>query len=572
MDKLKPFIRNHFWILAGLVVPLVLYGYYSANGALKAATEEREKTLTEVKNGVSSGREPNEDYIRKLEHINTFLEASVQDATVDLWRKQQERMTWPQAVASRIPSEFMADFDQQVPFIYKGLYPELIRRLQKRAQPVEPVAQNMAGGAAGMGPMDITGRPAALKAPIKTVNQKLVLAGMVPHARFGQFGITSKEMWDAQIDIWLTEILIDAIVKMNADKESISEAVIRQIDVIELMGGDGQRVTKDSGSSDPMMGGMGGMDPAGMGMSGMGGGTQAPTTVVFSPEEEFGRAIDAASGDAGMGMGMMDPAGMPGGGPTVNAAKRYIAETEESPFLERGFYLSVIILQTKIPDFIVTLANSDWPVQVRRFQVGVNPYRVDQPGMNPGMMPGMGMGMEGNFSMGPSRSRPSRSGGMGGGMPGMSGMESGRGDLTNIYGGNLPEFAGAALNHPDLVQLEVCGVITLYKQPKEALAAIEARKQAEAQAAGAVPAVPASVAGQDGIAPETAPADGVPAASPAAMTPGAAPTEADLKPVVPESATAPPAAVNPAPAAPAPTSTPEPAAAAPTPAATPPAQ
>src|SRR5690606_30600093 len=134
MDKLKPLLRNHFWILAGLVVPLILYGYYSANGSLKAATAEREKTLTEVKNGVSSGNEPNEDYIKKLEHINTFLEASVQDAIVDLWRKQQERMTWPQAVAARIPEEFLADFDQQVPFIYKGLYPQLIRRLQKRAQ------------------------------------------------------------------------------------------------------------------------------------------------------------------------------------------------------------------------------------------------------------------------------------------------------------------------------------------------------------------------------------------------------------------------------------------------------
>src|SRR5690606_32163531 len=108
----------------------------------------------------------------------------------------------------------------------------------------------------------------------------------------------------------------------------------------------------------------------------------------------------------------------PGGASAAAPPKRYTAETEEAPFLERGFYLSVIIMQTKIPDFIVTLANSDWPVQVRRFQVGVNPYRVDQSttsqGFGAGM--GMGMGMEGGFPMAPSRGRL---GGMGmGGMRG----------------------------------------------------------------------------------------------------------------------------------------------------------
>jgi len=546
MDKLKPIIRNHFWILAGLVVPLVLYGYYSANGALKAATEDRVKALDTAKNGVSSGHEPNNDYITKLEHINTFLDASVQDAIVDLWRKQQERMTWPQAVAAKIPDEFMGEFDQQVPFIYKGLYPELIRRLQRRAQPVEPLVQDSGASA----PMDLSGRTTAPRPPVKTVDQKLILAAMVPHAQFGQFAITFQEMWDAQIDIWLTEILIDAIVKVNADKESISDAIIRRIDAIELMGGTGVPLTKDSAAPGGDMSGMDG----GFGSSQSGVGTAvAPSTIVFSPEEEFGPAIEGAGAEGG---GMMSESS--GGGMAVVPPKRYIGETEEAPYLERGFYLSVIIQQSKIADFIVTLANSDWPVQVRRFQVGANPYQMENTSITSG--PGNSGIMGGNFesrmsqpALGRGASNRPR-GGIGGSggrreQFGMGGSNT-RIGLQNYYGENVPDFAIAALNNPDLVQLELCGIITMYKQPKEALAAVEARKQQEAAAAGEV-ANPD--AGQETLSAPTqanpnAPAatpdsSGIPATPtgemPAGETPSPdgsvspTPSEADLAPVVP---------------------------------------
>ena len=33
MDKLQPVIKHRFWILAALVPPLCIFGYYKANGA-----------------------------------------------------------------------------------------------------------------------------------------------------------------------------------------------------------------------------------------------------------------------------------------------------------------------------------------------------------------------------------------------------------------------------------------------------------------------------------------------------------------------------------------------------------
>lgn len=503
MDKLQPLIRNRFWILIGLVIPLVLYGYYSANGSLKQATVERETALDGVKNGVSSGFEPNEDYIKKLSHINAFLDESVQDAIVDLWRKQQERMTWPRAVASRVPDDFMGEFDRQVPFIYKGLYPELIRRLQKRVQPVEPIPATTTTNPMGIG----TGTPIPGRPQTPAPNQKVILGAMVPHAQFADFGITSQEMWDAQIDIWMTELLFDAIVKINEDKETISDAVVRRIDLIELVGGTGEPLTKDAGA----VGGGGFDEEGGMGGGGMmSGPINIPKDVAFPVAEEFGPAVDAAVEGGG---GDYESGGFGAAGAAGPVQKRYIAETEEAPFLERGFYLSVIIQQTKIPDFITTLVNSDWPIQVRRFQVGENPYRQSGPGtvgntFSRGYEEESGFSGSGAFGRGSGIGMGSRLRGRTSG----TGRDLSTSALVNIYDSNLPEYATASLNHPDLVRLDLCGVITMYRQPKEILEAVAARNAA-ANAPPEEEVTPISDA-EDPIVPEAqTPSD-------PAMTPG----------------------------------------------------
>jgi len=72
--------------------------------------------------------------------------------------------------------------------------------------------------------------------------------------------------------------------------------------------------------------------------------------------------------------------------------------------------------------------------------------------------------------------------GPGGEGGGLGGAKSAFGGLTN----GLPEFAQAALNHPDLIQLDLCGVITMYRQPTEllGLAGENAEGMPEGQPAG----------------------------------------------------------------------------------------
>lgn len=515
MDKLQPLIRQHFWILLGLVIPLILFGYYSANGGLSSATQARIETLDKTKADVSSGNEPNEDFSSKLDTINTFLEASVDDAILEMWNRQQKRMTWPAVVADRIPKEFLADFEQQVPFIYKGAYEDVFRRLMERVQPVKP-----------LDPM-ARPNPAAPQQPIP--GQKVILMATLPQTIFGQFGASSQEMWDSQIDVWMTELLLDAIVKVNEGKESVAESVVRRLDVLRLMGGTGTPVTADAGGgSGEMM--EGGMDP-GMGGGGPSGVVKINTSVAFNPAQEFGPAVDGGGGGGGE---MME--GSMGGTPAA-PPRRYIGEPEGAPFFERGFYMSVIINQNKIPDFIVTLANSDWPVQVRRFQVGANPYRTQMTGPE-GMPGGMSEFSMSNIESGPSFTESGAESGSGFSLDGLT--PGGRGGARpNPYATNLPDIAMKSLNHPDLVRLDLCGVITMYKQPTEVLAAVEARKQAalEAQKAAAQqpeaapaepPAEPAPPADPEAGPATPAPAEGAPATTDAATpapTPETAPPQ-----------------------------------------------
>lgn len=508
MDKLQPILKYHFWILAGLILPLVIYGYYSANGQLKAATEARVTTLKGVKDKISQGKEPNKDYVAKLSHINDFFSESVDDVIVDLWRHQQKRMVWPATVAAKVPAEFMGQFDQDVPFIYQGIYKDVILKLQEHVQPVRP-----------LDPMARNRPASASSAP----NQKVVLAANVPQASFGQFRITSDEMWNAQIDVWLTQLLFDAIVKMNEEKESVSEAIIRRIDVVELVGGTGSPSLTGGGG-----GGSGGEDPAMIGMamgSGGMGGPKAPTTIAFSPAQEFGPASE------GGGNYNPDMSAAESGAPAQATEKRYIAESDSAPYLERGFYLSVIIMQNKIADFVVTLANSDWPVRVVRFQVGANPYRKEQPvgdAAGPiGPFGGSSAEPSGEYAPALEGSAPNL------GMGPMSGGFGRRGPVApNPFASNLPEFATAAMNHPDLVQLDLCGAITMYKQPKEIIAAVNERKAKAAQQPPAVPAAPVGEAAPPAADPVPPPAEAAPATP--ATPDGSAPA--------PEGATPPPAA------------------------------
>ncbi len=482
MDKLQPIIKNRFWILAGLLLPLAMYGFFSANSKLKAATESRETALDGVLSGIPGGtNDANEKYEQGLKKINEAYTKNVDQSIVGIWNKQQERMTWPNVVRNHLPKKFLGDFDYRGVVAYQAAYPQLMKDLQARVEPVMPME-----GSRGLGGGPMIGGGAQPKPADVPWQQKVILAASIPQAHFGRMRPTSEQIWNAQIDIWLLRLLFDSVARLNEDKDSATEAILRRIDTLQLVGGDGEPVLTggSSGGGGDGSGGYGeamtGPEPGAQG-GGYGGGAQTGGTKVapisFSPAQEFGSDLDS-SGDGGGGGGGADdmayggPGSGGGGGAQNQTRLRYIAESEDAPFLERGFYMSVIIMQDKIPDFLVALADSEWPIRVVRYNVGKNPHYSEKRTTG-GFLPGFGSGEEMTF--GPAASDTF---GGGSGYGGGDGALGGVGAKTGIPGvgnliQNLPPFADAAMQNPNLVQLDLCGVITMYKQPQIIIDAID---------------------------------------------------------------------------------------------------
>ena len=593
MDKLEPILKNRFWILLVPLFSMNLWGYFSANSALKADTAKRESELKSAISGIPAGtNDANETYSAELKKRNEILKTYVDEELLGLWKRQQKRMIWPLRVAARIPKTYRdPNLHETIRFDYMKNYPLVIQELHESVEPFVPKK----------GKETLPWTP-KVDFPLH----------LIPQMKIGKLTTTSEEMWDAQEDIWMTQFILEAIRQMNKDVDSPNSASVRRVIAFRLLGGDG--VAAGGEGAAPAGEGEGSaayMNASMMGGGGAGGASKVTSSVKFSPTEEFGAGgepVSAAGGYGGQSSMMMstppssegDAAADPSAAPT--GPLRYVGESEKTPYHERGFYLSVIIDQKNLVDFLVALSNSEWPVRVVRFHFGKNPYGSDpyaRGGAAGGGYGGMGMSSAGGFPSGSNypgggggqSSSPFQSGAGGEGassadFPSSSpGMQSGV--MGAMGGGALANtgYPASALENADLVQLDLAGLITMYKQPAseiappaETPAATEgetpAEKSAETTDAATTttepapaategdpkPDAPATEAGTP--APETTPeaaaatpeapvTEAAPAAPEPAATEPATPATPATEPATnaPTTPPAAPAAENPAPAA-----------------------
>src|SRR5690606_37360449 len=142
---------------------------------------------------------------------------------------------WPPVVNTYVPAKFLDEFDYRGIVSYQEAYERVMRDLQSRVEPVMPLT--MPGATNRPGPMRPVSPDQIADVPWK---QKVVLAASIPQANFGRMRATSQEVWNAQIDVWLLRLLFDAVARLNEDKDSVTESILRRIDVLNLVGGDGQ--------------------------------------------------------------------------------------------------------------------------------------------------------------------------------------------------------------------------------------------------------------------------------------------------------------------------------------------
>lgn len=163
---------------------------------------------------------------------------------------------------------------------------------------------------------------------------------------------------------------------------------------------------------------------------------------------------------------------------------RYVDDDKDMPFKTRGFYLQVVMEIRHVPELIVELTNSPYPVRVVRVQqADVMMDDVDTSGggfsrspMGRSRLPG-GMGEAGQAStrgrgMGSSRgplgNRASSGAGRGplGAAKGGDSFRTGPGSSAQDTG-DFEAVAQSALSDPDLCTVAIAGLMTIYR-PVEA--------------------------------------------------------------------------------------------------------
>ncbi|MFM7160553.1 MAG: hypothetical protein ACKO3P_09285 [Planctomycetaceae bacterium] len=506
MDKLKQVLKYQFWILLGLAVLLPLVGWFLASSGLAKGYEEREKKLSARFNELkASVADPNADWENRLKQVNTVQELEARKVWVALWEAQQSLKTWPAKLSTNDPTKFTnADLG-----FYRKNYMQLREEVYTKLQPVVESEEE------GKPPQGLVSLPLA-DFPISP-SESLAGSSTTPPS--------PQEVEEAQEDLWLAQALIQVINYLNRDATSQLDAVIPEVRVIQLRGGnraDGKAKStpKNSGGGgggggtsgaasmgEMMAGGMKDMIEKGKGQSGMGGvgggGSQASSTigaipaVSFNPDEELGEEGDKPK-------------------------RRYVEERDE--WRTRGFYLEVKINQTRVPELLVALSSLQWPARVSR--VHVADVREEElipagsAGSNAGMMTGGGAGVPGMtgamagmagggaaamkgmgeaMSKGMSkagggmgagvggtminRTKPAAAGG-GGGLPGAD--AGGTGASTQKRDGIDP------LNNPNLVNLALDGWFTIFKKPKPEVLALVYPPATETTPGTASPGVPAS--------------------------------------------------------------------------------
>lgn len=555
MEKLQPVIRQIFWVLFGLGLILILWGWYAANSSLSADIEKEKARVQTTKTGAKKNvmGTPNSDWTEKAEDLNEKHKNAFDESAKKLWEQQLDARVYPELIRKQINQlPFRSKITSQpLRGIFRTLYNGYFLEQLEVIKPFKPET--------GLGLVDVANAQITRENPVKWKNR-------LP---------TSQEIWNTQEDIWLVRSILDAIAETNGAADRIDKAPIRSLLQLQLRGGDPEAEVGGAAAAGGMMGGgemggFGGMGGGmgegslGMGGSGLGGGGAAGgawsqfkgslTTDLLT--EEFGPAPGAAaSGMLGGMMGGEDDYGGGGGygagggygggeatsGVTEEAdstADRYVHYGEELPYKTRAFILKVRMVQKDIPRLLASLPNGKFPVEIVRVDVDFSGGNssVSGGGMS-GMMGGeggyggggggdeYGGGMTGGFGGGGGMGMGIGLGGPGLGGPGLGGSGMGGAGLGGGFGGTAGKskpknrkerrmasdgmkIFAMAMSDP-LATVRVAGLMTIYESPEEKAADAEAEDAAQEEAndsAEGLPPIDLNPEGLGGGLPNTDPA------------------------------------------------------------------
>ncbi len=466
MDKLKPVLAHKFWIFFAIVLILPIVGYFMTTGELAAQIKTRTDALESIFKGIPSGaNSPNDSWSKALQALNEQEALKNRLAIEELWRDQKEKLRWPEDIAAVMskaeyfksvsPEQGGADLGFKYQFDYLGE----IRRLWEIVDPLDD-GKNLRDS-------NKRRKVAFAMADLHQTNT----------ARWSEFPPTQEDIWECQEDIWLQTELLQAIARVNANSISQGDAFVKQLGKILLFGATKAAAGATTTAVASSNAGDSGFGP----MAGMAGGGTSNKSAALSADiniaEEFTLLTDSTvlsgGGDAGGGgasnkgfMGEGYPGSQSSAGTTGTTAtgkpenKRYVDLDETQPYKRRGFYIKVIMDHTKVPDLIAELMNSPFPVEI---------VRVQQVWMSDSASPSGG-GSASPFGGGAGKSSggsPYPAGGPDAGAA-VAPMDDAGAGPTGAFarpGGSSGTSSVTAMSDPNLAQVAILGVWTLYRPP-----------------------------------------------------------------------------------------------------------
>ncbi len=273
MEKLRPVLKQIFWICTGLVVLFAVSGWLLATGSLLEQIKKDKAKLLTAKNDAKSGEDaPNSVYTSEAKLINDKHQSEFERAELELHGRQIKYRTYPESIAAELPRSFGAPIGEtalrrQYGKLYNLHFTQQLRVLD---------------------PFIVQDNKGMIAVSVEGITKEDV-------GKWHYNPPTASEIWNAQEDLWLLRSLFESIAKVNRESGAgrLAEAPVRQLLTLYLRGGD--RVPAGT------TGGAGGMRGGGGGAFG------------GSYDEDEGDGVFGVFGGGGGGRGPSRSGGVAGG-------------------------------------------------------------------------------------------------------------------------------------------------------------------------------------------------------------------------------------------------------------------
>jgi hypothetical protein len=538
-EVLRQVIKYRFWIAVSFAALFAVIAYFMGSGPVQKAAADETTKIKAAESGVkkyNSLSVPTDQYKPIIVEKTQLEEKDVNKAWKELYDRQAPLLTWPETVQLRgdhfrkwgrkWPAETEDAGKVQLAFVdYTYAYMDYVDLVFKTFHPFD---YETGTGIVASPPKE------ALLRPVQFSAEERPDLGKV---------------WAAQERLWLQRTLLEVVAQVNksANAKDWDSAIIKEVESIEV----GNPTAQDQKSLAD-------------------GEELKKADEILAPGQESQSADAAGAGAAGGGMSMSTPggssmsagmarmAGMMGGrgatGSSPGAATTSGSQYDETiysipPPNDKGQYrilpifMSVLIDQDRVQDFLVALENSPMSIQVMEIGLARPQSRVVKPekGNAPAsasMMGGMGSMMRmmsgGQAGYGGVMSQMSqqmrmqmsqfnmpggRAGMMGGGYPGGMGAATTKRkgtDIRNVDRGAerknaekaVEEKKGPSLFDPyfQIVEVTVYGRARFFNAPPADPEAEPSPGEIPAAAAPAVAAPGGAVGAQE--KPEAAKSDG----------------------------------------------------------------